>query len=478
MSRPITAADVTNFLGADPLAPDSTPTPVDTQWPLKLAEHVDRFNKRFANVCYAGKQMIMRFTKAGDSLNNLDSIDFLRQPDFINLYLSTNIKVGEKIGKKGELVPIYANHALAWLKHPDCRVYRDGVVFRPLPYGAKSLPDSYFNTWQGFAVDPKQGNCKSIYYHLKNVVCDGQAVLYDYVIKWIAYKIQNPHKQAGSAIVLRGKKGSGKGTLGHFLKRLYGSHGKHISNSDHLTGKFNAHLADCCFLFADEAFFSGDKRGEANLKALITEPTLTIERKGFDPIEQTNYLQILMATNEQWAVPATTDERRYCVIDVPDTKIGDRAYFKALYAAMEQGSVIAAFLNDMLHLDLNGWHSGNIPETDALKEQRLYSLDSVGNFLVDGCLRQVFSADGVGGLTAWCESINASYLYSSYLAYTNRAKLRHYDIVSHTTFGKKITQEAKLFKKRDGAGRQCYYLGTIDDFKAVLEERYRIKIDD
>lgn len=88
------------------------------------------------------------------------------------------------------------------------------------------------------------------------------------------------------------------------------------------------------------------------------------------------------------------------------------------------------------------------------------------------------SADGAGGLTAWHDSANASYLYSSYLAYANRAKLSQYDIVTQTTFGKKITQEAKFFKKRDGAGRQCYYLGTIDDFKAALEERYRIKIDD
>lgn len=477
MSRPITAADVTNFLGAEPLAPDAPQTPVDADWPIKLAAHVDRFNRRYANVRYADKQMIMRFTESAENPDNLDNIDFLQQHAFINLYQSTNIKVGEKIGKKGELVPIYANHALAWLKHPDCRVYRDGVVFRPQPLGAEPLKEGYYNTWQGFAVDPKQGNCKSIYYHLKNVVCGGQAVLYDYVIKWIAYKIQNPHKQAGSAIVLRGKKGSGKGTLGHFLKRLYGSHGRHISNSEHLTGKFNAHLADCCFLFADEAFFSGDKRGEANLKALITEPTLTIERKGFDPIEQANYLQILMATNEQWAVPATADERRYCVIDVPDAKIGDRDYFKALHAAIGQGSVIAAFLHDMLHLDLTGWHSGDIPDTDALKDQRLYSLDSVGQFLVDGYHSGGFTSDSLME-SQWRDYINATDLYNCYIHYCDRLKINQYGRVSKCAFGRIASKEAKLFKDDKGKGKTIRYcLHSMEDYKARLEESYRIKLD-
>lgn len=450
---------------------------IDGQWKEKLAALVDEFNRRYANVRYADKQMIMRFTNPDENINQCSSFDFMGQHAFMNLHQNTSIKVYEKV-TRGETESVYATHAKAWLSHFKCRVYLDGVVFRPLPYGAKLLPDSYFNTWQGLAVEPKAGDWLLIKKHLLEVICNHETPLYDYIIKWIAYKIQNPHKQAGSAVVLRGKKGSGKGTLGHFLKRLYGSHGKHISNSEHLTGKFNAHLADCCFLFADEAFFSGDKRGENALKALITEPTLIIERKGFDAIEQQNYLQILMATNEQWAIPASTDERRYCVVDVPDTKIGDRDYFKALHAAMEQADVIAAFLHDMLCLDINGWHSGDIPETDALKEQRLHSLDSVGKFLVDGYLRQVFSTDRFDSLTAWCESINASYFYNSYLAYANRAKLSQYDIATQTTFGKKITQEAKLFKKRDGAGRQCYYLGTMDDFKAALEERYRIKIDD
>jgi hypothetical protein len=37
-------------------------------------------------------------------------------------------------------------------------------------------------------------------------------------------------------------------------------------------------------LFADEAFWAGDRKGEGALKRMVTEPTLFIEQKGIDPI--------------------------------------------------------------------------------------------------------------------------------------------------------------------------------------------------
>ena len=54
--------------------------------------------------------------------------------------------------------------------------------------------------------------------------------------------------------------------------RILGQHALHISNSKHLVGNFNAHLRDCVLLFADEAFYAGDKAHVGVLNSLITEP--------------------------------------------------------------------------------------------------------------------------------------------------------------------------------------------------------------
>ena len=68
--------------------------------------------------------------------------------------------------------------------------------------------------------------------------------------------------------------------MANALKRIIGQHGLTISNSRHLVGNFNAHLRDCIFLFADEAFFAGDKQHVGVLNSLITDDTLTVEGKG------------------------------------------------------------------------------------------------------------------------------------------------------------------------------------------------------
>ena len=118
--------------------------------------------------------------------------------------------------------------------------------------------------------------------------------------------------------MLRGLKGTGKGTLGQILHRLFRHHAMHISNPAHFTGRFNGHLVDVLFLFVDEAFWAGDKAGEGTLKALVTEPTIPIEPKFVNLFQTTNRLKILMASNADWVVPATADERRYFVLDVSD----------------------------------------------------------------------------------------------------------------------------------------------------------------
>ncbi len=56
------------------------------------------------------------------------------------------------------------------------------------------------------------------------------------------------------------------------------------------------------FMFADEAVFAGDRQGLGQLKRLITEPTIEIEPKGLPKRTVTNYLHILMASNEDWVI--------------------------------------------------------------------------------------------------------------------------------------------------------------------------------
>jgi hypothetical protein len=286
---------------------------------------VDEFNERFAVVNDGGKIVVMR--RRRDPVMERDVIERIEFSDFRKMHANRRLD-GEEVGK-------------IWLNHPDRNQYLEGVTFAP----SGDVPGGWLNLWRGFAFEPAAGDWSLMRDHLMQVVCCNDSVHYEYLLNWAAFAVQYPDRPAEVAIVLRGGKGCGKGMFGRWLRRIFGQHGMQVTNSAHLVGKFNQHLRDCILLFADEAFWAGDKQHESVLKGLITEDTIAIEGKGRDIVFVLNMLHILMASNADWVVPASSDERRYFVLDVTASKTGDRAYFTAIEEQMRSGGA-AAMLHD------------------------------------------------------------------------------------------------------------------------------------
>src|SRR5262249_19771379 len=182
-------------------------------------------------------------------------------------------------------------------------------------------------------------------------------------------------EQPEAALVFMGDRGTGRGTLGKALCKIFGQHAHHISSPVHLTGRFNAHLRQVSFLFADEAYAPGDKSAEGTLKRLITEPTLDIEPKGRDVMTEPNRLHAMFASNEDWVVPAGAFERRYVVQEVANTYRQDTAWFGPIYAQLRSGGY-GAMLFDLSDRDLGDWHPRQIVYTAALASQQEQSLSA------------------------------------------------------------------------------------------------------
>ena len=269
-----------------------------------------------------------------------------------------------------------------WLKHADRREYK-GVTFNP----EKQERDSYgqlvdvggkfINTYRGFGVKPIKGSWRLMIRHIHRVLCKKDKVRFKYVMRWLAWAVQNPGKPAQSCIVWQGKKGAGKGFLANTFKEIFGAHGQQISNRKQLTGQFNQHLERCCFLVADEAYYPGDKDVEGILKSIITEPTMQIEGKFQSARQVRNCLKIMMCTNNDWVIPASADERRFFIAEVSDeyTTTGDRnkikdQYFSNLAEEIHNNGGKQAMLYHLLNMDLKGWHPRyDIPHTAELDKQ-------------------------------------------------------------------------------------------------------------
>jgi hypothetical protein len=250
------------------------------------------------------------------------------------------------------------------------------------------------NLWTGWGVEPRKnkggGSWARLNELLLEVLCDHNEVVHKYALDWAAHMVQHPASPAGVAVCFQGGKGVGKGTWGRALVTIAGRHGLHVTSPDSLTGRFNDHLRDKILLFADEAVSPHDRGSESRLKGLITEPMLAYEGKGRDIVQGANMLHVVMASNDDWFVPADFEERRFMVQKTNKKWLGKHAKFQALHNELENGGY-EALLFDLIARDLGDWAPRkDIPVTMAFANQKLYNMGPIGqwwfNVLTEGAL--------------------------------------------------------------------------------------------
>lgn len=328
---------------------------------VEVPEEILEMNKKFAVVNAGGKCRVLE--EKIDPLHGNKDFDLWQVTDFKQFYSNRYIKIDDKKRHLGSV----------WFDHPQRRGYA-GIGFYP-----KGAPDDIYNIWGGFAVEPVEGDCSLFIEHVRENIASGDEHIYNYIIAWIADVIQNPDKLVGTALVLRGDQGVGKGVFANVLGSLFGRHYMELSQSNQLVGRFNGHFKDKVLLLVDEAFWGGDKKSEGTLKNMVTEPYITIEEKGLNAVTMKNHLHMIFSTNNEWAVPAGPQERRFFVVDVGDKRRQDRPYFGSIYKQMDNGGH-EALLHYLQHYDLSGIDLGKFPQTEALWEQKMMSMSQVQKF--------------------------------------------------------------------------------------------------
>ena len=420
---------------------------------------IEQFNKEFAVVVYGGKTVVAWEHKNEQNQNIVDFLDF---DEFRKKKLDEKITV--KIKDKFKVL-FAANY---WLENPQRRQY-DHVVCDILCTNPK-----YYNLWKGFPFEPKVGNCSLFLYHVKEVICNKDENIFKYVIAWMADSFQNPNNKPGVSIVLKGEEGVGKGVFVNHFGKLFGSHYIPISNSEHLVGKFNYHLHNCFLLFCDEAFYAGNKGSEGILKSLITEPYLMIEPKGKNVIKIPNKLRIIMASNNDWVVPAGHTARRYLVLDVSSKHRNDHQYFKAIEDEMNHGGYEALF-HHLMNYDLSGINLRQVPQTQELLSQKIQSLDSVQLFWYNRLMEGKLLPDNEDYhlLQDDWGKVVCDQLYDYYCKVeSNRGIQRKRDIGEFGKILKKVCPELdKPYETISNRKRKhCYSFPLLDECRRLFEK--------
>lgn len=255
--------------------------------------------------------------------------------------------------------------------------YIDEIGFDP------SGTDDYvkLNTWRGWPMKPKAGRCELLL-DLINFLCSAEKDSHrsaEWLLKWMAYPLQNPGAKMQSAIIMHGPQGTGKSTLFKTLARIYGYKGNPYRNyaivldQKALQSNFNPDWDDKLFVLAEEVVNSAEKWQLKNeLKELVTGDTMRIEGKFLNAVHKKNRINMAFLSNEHQPLPLDIGDRRHHVIYTPPAL--SKAFYAELAEELKNGGV-EAFYDHLLHLDLTGFSEDSTPPVTEAKE-RLIAISS------------------------------------------------------------------------------------------------------
>ena len=163
----------------------------------------------------------------------------------------------------------------------------------------------------------KRANSSCLWYYRNfyENICKGRISHFTWGLDWIADLFQNPADRKGTAFVIQGGQGTGKGQLVAPLGRIFSQHFYHAHSKREITGKFNLHLQHLTLLFADEARWGGDRSESGTWKAFITEELKGIEAKGRNIFQIRNHVRMIIASNSLWVAPTESDDRRHFILE-------------------------------------------------------------------------------------------------------------------------------------------------------------------
>ena len=276
--------------------------------------------------------------------------------------------------------------------HGLWRVARDTEIgFDP----TESDPAIRCNLFGGWPTEPKPGKCDALL-GLLEYLCsneDNYQEVYQYLLFWLAYPLQNRGAKMHTAPVIHGPQGTGKSRFFEAYGAIYGEYGR-VLGQEALEDKFNADWAEKkLFILADEVLARQDMYHVKNrLKGFITGDTIRVNPKNIAAHTEKNQMNIVFLSNEHMPLVLENDDRRHVVIWVPP-KLDD-GYFAMVNEEIENGG-IAALHHYLLNLDLGDFKPWTKPPMTRAKMELIdRAASSEERFVRDWMALELENAEG------------------------------------------------------------------------------------
>jgi hypothetical protein len=306
----------------------------------------------------------------------------------------------------GELLACIFNCHLGHHKYSNSDWIPTGMIIRNGVYAkAEQIPrfgsrqhSNSFNTWLGFPfVDVMEGGgpgpelspsdgLQIILNHLLEVWCDGNQVVYTWVIKFFASIIQQPDNKPGTGIFVQSQQGAGKNIITQFFAQVFGTPAcLEVSDVEKVLGRFNSSIDRKLLIVFDEVTCADASSGKVadRLKHFMTQSPLAIEEKGKEVRKIPVFARAIFFTNHKGqTIPIEDDDRRYCVLQASSKYCGNTAYFNALHRKSFTPSVYTEATRYLASLELEDWNGRTPPNTNYKTETVVLNQPSPIQFLL------------------------------------------------------------------------------------------------
>lgn len=230
-----------------------------------------------------------------------------------------------------------------------------------------------FNTFVPFSLfnhnlnpDIKPFTQHAMYKLMRVDLTGGQDEPFQYLLSFIAHKLQRPHVRIDTALAfVRTVAGIGKGQMSKFLRVLFDNRNcSVVANLDHLFGQFNSHLRSSLWVFLEEIKSKGSAWEQAGrLKDLISSESQLWEKKHHETEYGRWYGSIVIFSNDSYGIRVEATDRRYILFDT-DYTLRDNKEFHDLvdHETMDADYMTTAF-HYFLNKDISNWNWRQIPKT-------------------------------------------------------------------------------------------------------------------
>ena len=241
-----------------------------------------------------------------------------------------------------------------------------------VPGGPSVLPGNYLNLYQGWGVEPVEGDCAPFERYLLEVWCNGDyREAFQYLRNWQFWGYQHPAEVSGTGLVGTGPPGSGRSLLCAVNSAIFGLHSRELTAMQ-VQSHFTPWALDTCLCVADGALRGGavDTRIVGDW---ITARHLPIKDTDIEPIP--SHLKLIIVGEGDDLITLKPGDTRFAAYHLSDryayTRPGPNrdAFWREVWGWFEHGGP-AHWLHKGLKADLGAYHPRQVIDTANRLEQK------------------------------------------------------------------------------------------------------------